>query len=52
MLEEELQPMSYAKVFAKNKNIVHKPLYEGTGNPKQKFIEFFENKCYDTNQQL
>lgn len=46
ILEEELCPMNYAKVFSEDKYITNKPAHEGRKILKQHFEEVFENKCY------
>ena len=48
-MEEELNPMSYAKVFDKDKYLTFKPVIEGKQPIKHNYVEFFENKRYYSN---
>jgi len=46
VLEEELNPMNYAKVFADDKYLTYKPGQTGNKPLKQSFEEYFENRCF------
>ena len=49
VLEEELNPMSYAKVFAKERFIINRPNQEFKQAKQHTKIEYLENYSYQAN---